>query len=584
MSIFDRFKSKETVKAEEQEVMKQGKNVQEEDGQSPRKEVGVFLDAPVERVPATEFVEFMLELLHCDFHTEDRENSIYYLFDYQGGHFRIDASKQNSIISIEFPFIFDVESEFLNLVRTHCNDQNFRTRFSKFLYTYDEAKHRIFIHIFTGFNVPNVKRDEQGTFQAILESHFGLQREFCTQLEAKLKEADKNHPRDFQVENIHRSRMAYLLNEQELAHQSIPVESRSSQENCLTIGHILNQFCESQVISFQELRVVTDSLLILSGNENIRQYNLLDPLLEGQGEQAKLKADEVTYLLKGPDETMMVQVTSRIEAEKAIYFRVNIMCPGLQTNVSQARHTAVNSFTFVVAYDKVCEENHQAEFLYMWEDAKEKLAAKNFKDLTEEQRMICDLDLPNLAAEFYWGKKYYEQKRFYEALIHLEYIFEQLNQNYQHLDKEMMDKFYHVCFLIGFCYNELRQFRKAFYYLDIVFQFHRFVETTEYVNCLVNSKDFRAIYVINGILDGLPNAEDKDNQVEEEEEHEELTKDQEHDLAIFRDFLRRRKAYVLIDLGMLDEAEKLCKELLSEPTNADFALGELAFIQNMKKE
>ena len=40
---------------------------------------------------------------------------------------------------------------------------------------------------------------------------------------------------------------------------------------------------------------------------------------------------------------------------------------------------------------------------------------------------------------------------------------------------------------------------------------------------------------------------------------------------------------MLIDVGRLDDAEKLCQELLKEPMNADFALGELAYIQRLKQ-
>lgn len=567
MSIFDRFKTKKETEPE--------LTVEET----------AAVEAPIqetaeEPVPATEFVEYMLQAMNCEFKAEDRDNSIYYLFDYQGGHFRLDASKQSNIINIEFPFIYDVEPEYLNLVRIHCNDMNFRARFSKFLYTFDESKNRIFIHIFTGFNVPLQKNDVNGSFKAVLESHFALQRDFCSKLEEKMKGMDKNHPVDLQIENMQNARMMYLLNEQELLHQQMPINPRAQKDRSITVGDIINQFYTvKDPARFEEMRVVTDQLLILGDQEQIRDYPILSPLLEGEGESAKVKSDEVTFILKGKNESVTIQVTPKVEAEKSIYFRVNVMCPGLQPNVHAGRPMEVLSHSFVVAYDKTSEENHEAEFRYMWEDAKEKLAAKNLKDMTEEQRLICDLDKPNLAMEFYWGKKYFDEHRFCEALRHLEYIYREMNLHYQQLDKDMLDKFYNVCFLIGFCYNELRLYTQAFFYLDIVFQFHHYVETTEYVNCLVNSKDFRAIYVINGILDALPKPEDSSD---EDEENSESTPKEDPNLVVFNNFLRRRKAYVLVDLKMWDEAEKLLQELLQEPANADFALSELAYLQKQK--
>ena len=56
------------------------------------------------------------------------------------------------------------------------------------------------------------------------------------------------------------------------------------------------------------------------------------------------------------------------------------------------------------------------------------------------------------------------------------------------------------------------------------------------------------------------------------------------DFKLFRDFLRRRKVYVLVEVGRLDDAEKLCQELLKEPMNSDYALGELAYIQQLKQK
>lgn len=48
-------------------------------------------------------------------------------------------------------------------------------------------------------------------------------------------------------------------------------------------------------------------------------------------------------------------------------------------------------------------------------------------------------------------------------------------------------------------------------------------------------------------------------------------------------FLKRRKAYALIDQGRLDEAEHLLQTLIKEPLCQDFAIGELKYIEELKK-
>ena len=88
-------------------------------------------------------------------------------------------------------------------------------------------------------------------------------------------------------------------------------------------------------------------------------------------------------------------------------------------------------------------------------------------------------------------------------------------------------------------------YEKALFYLDIVYGFVGNIHCKmEYINCLVNSKDFRAIYIINKeIQEDLTRA----MQLKKEE----ITKD----MVTFHHFLRRRKAYTLVNMGRLDEAE-----------------------------
>ena len=115
----------------------------------------------------------------------------------------------------------------------------------------------------------------------------------------------------------------------------------------------------------------------------------------------------------------------------------------------------------------------------------------------------------------------------------------------------------------------MQQYSRAYYYLDTVYQLNNINYGEEYVNCLVNSKDFRAIDVINDALERI-------RKMEEEADEEEGVGEV---LISFKNFLRRRKAYVLIDIGKIDEATQLFTEMLDEPENRDFALNELAFIQ-----
>lgn len=103
-----------------------------------------------------------------------------------------------------------------------------------------------------------------------------------------------------------------------------------------------------------------------------------------------------------------------------------------------------------------------------------------------------------------------------------------------------------------------------------------------YINCLVNSGDFRALCVLNSILNQLSDItshlHDNDDDDDDDDSRPNMAQ-----LNAFENFVRRRKAYLLVSLGRYDEAEHLLKLLLDDPDNSDFALNELAYIQQKKK-
>ena len=98
---------------------------------------------------------------------------------------------------------------------------------------------------------------------------------------------------------------------------------------------------------------------------------------------------------------------------------------------------------------------------------------------------------------------------------------------------------------------------------------HNIVYTEEYINCMVNGGDLRAYGIIEGLLQELANLPEKERA--------------KSYFAPFMNFLKRRKAYVLVERRSYEEAEKLLRKMIDEPDNADFAIHELAYIQKKKE-
>ncbi len=146
-----------------------------------------------------------------------------------------------------------------------------------------------------------------------------------------------------------------------------------------------------------------------------------------------------------------------------------------------------------------------------------------------------------------------------EALVGSLHTFRMLIAKYNGLtdDEKMACK--EAAAETGFCFMELMLPDVAEYYLRLGMGAHNVEYLTEYVNCLVNTKDVRSMSIINKLL--LQHVDTDEN-----------TRNFLHA------FLKRRKAYTLIDWGMIDEAKLLLEEIINDPLCSEYAAGELMYI------
>ena len=167
------------------------------------------------------------------------------------------------------------------------------------------------------------------------------------------------------------------------------------------------------------------------------------------------------------------------------------------------------------------------------------------------------------------------QSRFVEAAKYNKWAFENarnLLENEQGLleseDDELWELFFGSAYGLGFCLMEVELFTKALYYLYIAKESKNIEATMEYINCLSNSKSPLALKSIESAALDLP--------VPETEEQREIW---ENYLA----FLKRRKAYVLIDIHEYGEARSFLSELLNDSKCKDFALSEINYLNALER-
>ncbi|MBO7102381.1 MAG: hypothetical protein J6W02_01720, partial [Bacteroidaceae bacterium] len=97
-----------------------------------------------------EVLEDVLAHFSCQFEKTETDNFWVYTCDFQGGHFRVPVPKSGlPSAPIEFPYIHSESSEGLNAMRIVCNEFNYTSNVSKFIYTFEESMDEFAVHIFT---------------------------------------------------------------------------------------------------------------------------------------------------------------------------------------------------------------------------------------------------------------------------------------------------------------------------------------------------------------------------------------------------------------------------------------------------
>lgn len=167
------------------------------------------------------------------------------------------------------------------------------------------------------------------------------------------------------------------------------------------------------------------------------------------------------------------------------------------------------------------------------------------------------------------------QNRFVEAAKFSKWSFNNANHLikddnglFGDIDDEILNLCFDSAYNLGFCLMEIEQTQMSLYYLEIAKQSHSIERTIEYINCLTYAKSPLALKEINELFA----IESSPKTVEEKEAWEN-----------FQAFLKRRKAYTLIDLKEYGEARSFLAGLLDDPKCKDFALNEINYLNSIER-
>lgn len=389
----------------------------------------------------------------------------------------------------------------------------------------------------------------------------------------------------------------WLQRELEFQHQNERIQFRTNENHSLRFGEIINSLFD---IRKQELSVLTindGSLKIIEGEEEIWNYEFLghykrnekgeyDYYRQGCSKLAnqivltlsyktyeKSKVDKDKSISKG-DAILIVhlQYPEGLK-DKVLYVQTTFCRPTVKLERSKKGiNPQPESLSILIGFDFKAKGENEAEFYSIFNSAKDKLNAGKVTQMDYlERELIKVLFHPEIAKEFYFGKKVMSENRFWDAIEYFNNAFKALQQKWW--EDQLTDEEFHALiecsFLIGYCFYELGLFDKSYKYLEFSAKNSQsgYKYQSEFINCLIALKDIRSLMIIDNNLELLT------KKTEEEKT--------EYDYE-FQFFLIRRRCYCLIELKLYDQAKEGLNYILRIDPENEFAKQEIEYIKQMK--
>ena len=396
------------------------------------------------------------------------------------------------------------------------------------------------------------------------------------------------------------SRREFIKAETKFRHNNLRKMPRFNKENCVTLGFILETLFDVKKEDLYWLHIFSSNFdrsrvdnRQIDNKDEIWEYNLFDAIfsmndkgesssMQGQNTTITIRYDKAYYKREDKescdDKSILYNDNSIIlflrniaaSGEGTWYMRVSAMLPDFTADDDMRASRSRNSpqtMSFVLAWDETDPTDRLGEYQRLFDSMVEK--SNTGQPLTEDETLILTtyMHRNSVGYDFGYAKWLLGQKRYFDALMQFLKVHEALKRN---KDKSITEAYLDTCVCLGYCYNELEQYEKAYYYLDIVVnyvdkQYRKPAYIIEYVNCLCNNNDDRAM----GLMCYW---------IKELEGKKELSADE---TALYW-FLHRRIAYLFIEMKEYDDAEKLLNILTEHSETAEFAKQELEYLKRIK--
>lgn len=541
--------------------------------------------APIaEGESATDFnvndvVTRMLKNLQAEWETRSvgRKAATDFHFHYQRGDFHVVTSDDRHQARIHFLFFHDVNIGHLDNVRHACNEFNQQYPDFKAIYSLQEERNRVHLHLASSIRLTPWSKDLENDFADTLGLCFEAARQYRRILDGILAEDVSN----LEEARALSEREQFLSHELEMQRQQFDMQGHEVDFCSITLGELLRVVFGFDDCDYSRLVLFNDETTTDYGADEIDGLNLATLLVNLNTEIPYFSIPQATlvldFLRDGTSHTVILHLAAESETSGTLYTRITIVQPdrplGPNHSLKSRQMADRTAFSLVVGYTKASHHEQEAEFEYLYQEALD--AEAKDQDLTAEQAFMLQCANPNVSFSLYWGRRFYLDERYYEALLHLENAYIVQRNNYARLQRRERMQFYELQFYLGQCCLHLNMPQRAYYYLDGLYNRNNLRYTQAYINALVACRDYRALSIIDNVLTNL-------QRVYDEQEASDADRDRVWHFLLF---LRRSKALVLVENEALDEAERMLKALLDDDkAHEHYLLEQLAKIALLRAE
>lgn len=484
-------------------------------------------------------------------------------FKYQGGSFELFYIPSHTAADLFYPNFDRMTYQDFNIAALCCNKLNLKYGgWTCYLQNDEDGGKERPVSANLSYRVSLLGSEEEiiKMLNSIMQSVFHIARNFSADFE---KENQQNNDlnKNFLSDDFNH-KMAFISNELATGNGKLQ-EQEQVEEGVLKIEALLKLYDDVDIKCMKSMRIVKGNEMERWDNvQKILEFDLQTYLKQSGAEKAPA---EMVLLIELEKDSFIISLNRAAGCtDKTLFYNLTIERTWYEYIHQQGSNYKQNLIE--IRLSSANDDYWEAKF--MIDDAKDKAKEGKYGDLTAVQQGILCLTNPSIQTDLYWGKKYYLANCYFQSLAYFRRIYNFCRNNWKEMNDEQKERYYEICYYMGFIYMELNCKEKAFYYLDTAKNTNNIATAQAFINCLRHLNDPFTIDCIQSYLE-------KTNEI--------LADNEENEFMIeFRQFLNRQLACTLIDRKDWDNAETLLNLMIKRGEDVEFAQKQLEYLKHIR--